>query len=219
MKIKFILFCIALLFANICIEAKTDSNFTLYGDMSVINDHSITAQVVFDYSDMTIEGKPYMEYLKGRGDDFVRDWPGEIATAESQWFVSQWNNSNNKGMQISLSCGPSEYKMLVAVRRMDIGFYSPVGNMYAGGARMTATIYIFRGNDFDNSLFTIQIDDYQGYKGDTEAARMNNLYYYLARQIPKAIQKTKGNEISASMPSVELTSGLKQQIEAGTFVN
>lgn len=56
------------------------------GDLSVFNNPGIVAQVKFDYTDLQIEGKPYMEHLKSRGSDFVRDWPSESQTSENLEF-------------------------------------------------------------------------------------------------------------------------------------
>ena len=60
----------------------------LNGDLSVIKNSNITATVVFDYTDLMLEGKPYMEQLESRGSDFVRDWPSESATSEGYNIIN-----------------------------------------------------------------------------------------------------------------------------------
>ena len=67
----------------------------LSGDLSVVKNPEITATVIFDYSDLMIEGKPWKEHLESRGEDFVRDWPAESAQSEG-YFIACWNKDNKK---------------------------------------------------------------------------------------------------------------------------
>ena len=116
----------------------------LNGDLSVIKNSSITATVVFDYTDLMLEGKPYMEQLKSRGSDFVRDWPSESATSEG-YFIKCWNHDNDEGLQVTNASG-NEYTMIFVVTEMHMGSgaASMLVGFGAGGASMSAKMYILK---------------------------------------------------------------------------
>ena len=98
------------------------------GDLSVFNNPDITASVLFDYEDLRIEGKPYMEHLRSRGNDFVRDWPQESTTSEN-YFIKCWNHDNEDGMQVTSSPN-QDYIMVFDVSDMDMG--SGAASMFVG---------------------------------------------------------------------------------------
>ena len=47
------------------------------GSLTALKDAGKTVIVSFDYNGATIEGQPVMEYLKGRGEQNVKDWPND----------------------------------------------------------------------------------------------------------------------------------------------
>lgn len=184
------------------------------GDLSVFNNASITASVKFDYTDLNIEGKPYMEHLKSRGSDFVRDWPKESKSSES-YFIKCWNHDNEQGMQLTSAAG-KEYIMVFVVKEMHMGSgaASMLVGFGAGGATMSGTMYILKGNH-NVPLLTVSIDEQSGRSGMTEIARRVDLYGELAEDMVKTLQKTKQSKVPASteavtIPSMELT-GMTQK--------
>ena len=74
----------------------------LSGDLSVFNDNSITASLIFDYSNLEIEGTPYKKWLKDKGADYVRDWPDQTKASE-EYFIRCWNKDNDEGIQVSIT--------------------------------------------------------------------------------------------------------------------
>ncbi len=186
------------------------------GDLSIFKNASITASVKFDYTDLNIEGKPYMEHLKSRGRDFVRDWPQESRSSES-YFIKCWNHDNDKGMQLTSEAG-KEYTMVFVVKEMHMGSgaASMLVGFGAGGATMSGTMYILKGNH-NVPLLTVSIDEQSGRSGMTEIARRVDLYGELAEDMVKTLQKTKQSKVPASteaiaIPSMELT-GIAQKLE------
>lgn len=67
-----ILFLLTVLFMAAPSFARGELN-VLSGDLSVFKDPDVTATVVFDYSNLEIEGKQWEKWLKEHGDDYVRD--------------------------------------------------------------------------------------------------------------------------------------------------
>lgn len=169
----------------------------LSGDLSVIKNPDITATVIFDYSDLMIEGKPWKEHLESRGEDFVRDWPSESTQSEA-YFIKCWNKDNKKGLQVTTIKG-KEYTMVFDVNEMDMGsgaasFFIGFG---AGGAKMSGTMYLFEGTN-SVPVLTVEIDGQTGRSGMTEIARRLDLYGELAEDMVKAFKKTKANKIEPS---------------------
>lgn len=175
------------------------------GDLSVFNNPSIVATVKFDYTDLQIEGKPYMEHLKSRGSDFVRDWPSESQTSEN-YFVKCWNHDNEDGMQLTTATG-KEYTMVFVVTEMDMGSgaASMLVGFGAGGAKMSGMMYILKGNS-DVPVLTVSIDGQSGRSGMTEIARRVDLYGELAEDMVETLQKTKQSKVPASTEAVVIPS-------------
>lgn len=185
----------------------------LSGDLSVINNPEITATVIFDYSDLMIEGKPWKEHLESRGEDFVRDWPTESTQSEA-YFIKCWNKDNKKGLQVTTTKG-KDYTMVFDVNELDMGsgaasFFIGFG---AGGAKMTGMMYLFQG---DNSVpvLTVEIDGQTGRSGMTEIARRLDLYGELAEDMVKTMKKTKASKIAAA--SEEAPANILKLIGAST---
>ena len=139
-----------LLFVNIsCFASKIS---VISGDLSIVKNSEIRAKVIFDYSELILEGKPYMEHLKSKGDDFVRDWPNESSASEA-YFIKCWNKDNDEGMQIS-STDNSEYIMYFHVKKMHMGSgaASMLVGFGAGDALMPAIPSEFISFSFDTSV-------------------------------------------------------------------
>jgi hypothetical protein len=171
------------------------------GDLSVVKNSEITATVLFDYTDLRIEGKPYMEHLESKGKDYVRDWPTESLTSES-YFMKCWNHDNEDGMQVTSTKG-NDYTMVFVVSDMDMGSgaASAFIGFGAGGAKMSGKMYIIKGNS-NIPVLTVTID---GQSGRTD------LYGELAEDLVDAINKTKQSKLSKStsavtIPGLNLTS-------------
>lgn len=193
------------------------------GDLSVIRNSSIRATVKFDYSELILEGKPYMEHLKSRGDDFVRDWPSE-STASEAYFIKCWNKDNDEGMQVSTSEN-SEYLMYFHVKEMHMGSgaASMLVGFGAGGASMSGTMYIFK-NLNSIPVLTVEIDNQTGRSGMTEIVRRTDLYGELAEDLVKTLKKAKQSKIKPSttavkVPNVELTKNGTNTVPTGSVIS
>lgn len=175
------------------------------GDISVIKDPDITATVIFDYTDLMIEGKPYMEHLKSRGSDFVRDWPKESTTSEA-YFIKCWNHDNKQGLQVTSSFG-NNYKMVFVVNDMDMGSgaASMLVGFGAGGAKMSGMMYILK-DDSKVPVLTVSIENQSGRSGMTELVRRTDLYGELAEDLAETLQKAKQSKVPPSEKAVSIPS-------------
>lgn len=185
------------------------------GDLSIIRNSSVRATVKFDYSELILEGKPYMEHLKSRGEDFVNDWPSE-STASEAYFIRCWNKDNDEGMQVSTS-ESSEYLMYFHVKEMHMGSgaASMLVGFGAGGASMSGTMYIFK-NLNSIPVLTVEIDDQTGRSGMTEIVRRTDLYGELAEDLVKTLKKAKQSKIKPSTMAVKVPN--VTLIENGTAI-
>lgn len=155
-----------------------------------------------------------MEHLKSMGNDYVRDWPSQSLASES-YFMQCWNKDNKNGLQV-VSTGENEYSMIFTVSEMDMG--SGAASMFigfgAGGAKMSAMMYIFKGNN-NVPVLTVEIDGQTGRSAMTELARRVDLYGELAEDLVKTLEKTKQAKIPASTKAVSLpTSVVLPQISS-----
>ena len=162
----------------------------LSGDLSVFNDNSITASLIFDYSNLEIEGTPYKKWLKDKGADYVRDWPDQTKASE-EYFIRCWNKDNDEGIQVSTTKG-KPYVMVIDAREMDMGSgaASMIIGFGAGGAKLSGTMYIFKSGS-NIPLLTVEIDGQTGRSAMTELARRVDLYGELTEDMVSTIKKTK----------------------------
>ncbi len=189
----------------------------LRGDLSVVRNGANRATVIFDYTDLILEGKPYMEQLRSRGEDFVRDWPSESVASES-YFIKCFNKDNDDGMQVQ-AAGNNEYLMYFHVTKMHMGSgaASILVGFGAGGASMSGTMYIFKnGNPIP--LLVVEIDNQTGRSGMTEIVRRTDLYGELAEDLVDTIEKTKQSKVAPSTTPVELPN-LKMAGNVSSSVN
>lgn len=196
---------LALFMAFTVTISKAGDITVLSGDLSYMNNPSITATVRFDYANCYIEGQPYMEYLQKRGSDFVANWPSESQMSED-YFIKCWNHDNKKGMKLSVAA-KGDYTMVIVVKEMDMGsgaasFFVGFG---AGGASMSGVMYLFKGSNYV-PLLTVDIDGQTGRSGMTEMVRRNDLYGELAEDMVKAMQKTRPSRVSPTSVAVQLPS-------------
>lgn len=186
----------------ICLMSFADIK-VVSGDLSVVKDPSICAKVIFDYTDLMLEGKPYMEQLKAKGDDFVRDWPTESMASEA-YFLKCWNQDNDGGMEVS-TAGDDKYIMYFHVKKMHMGSgaASMLVGFGAGGASMSGTMYIFKDKNAVPVL-TVEIDNQTGRSGISELVRRTDLYGELAEDLVKRLKKTKQSKVGQSNVPVQV---------------
>ncbi len=208
---------IALVLLLVSVPSFAGDITVLRGDLSVVRNGANRATVIFDYTDLILEGKPYMEQLRSRGEDFVRDWPSESVASES-YFIKCFNKDNDDGMQVQ-AAGNNEYLMYFHVTKMHMGSgaASMLVGFGAGGASMSGTMYIFKNRN-PIPLLVVEIDNQTGRSGMTEIVRRTDLYGELAEDLVDALEKTKQSKVAPSTTPVELPN-LKMAGNVSSSVN
>lgn len=113
------------------------------GDPSILlKKVGITYEIDWDHARVTnYDNVLWQQYLKKRGDDFVRDWPKDRKQAE-KYFVVRFNKKSDY-MQI-VESGSGDYKMVVKPATIDVGnggaVFNPWASAKAGGVIMNGTI-------------------------------------------------------------------------------
>ena len=171
-------FCVTNLFAGNPVSVKS-------GDISVLKKLS-KAQFVVDYSNTKVGDQTLEEYLKGRGEDWVRDWPRDKETAAS-YFKTRFNKKS-KGMKIVTDVSNITHKIVIHVNVLDVGnafgTFLPMAGAKAGGVIMTGTIDVIdlEKGEVECVLF---VDEVKGKGHMFETARLGLMYDMLAKQIWK----------------------------------
>ena len=141
----------------------------------------------FDYSEATIDGKPLLEYFKGRGEDFLRDWPINSKAGESG-FAAMFNKKNKLGINMVENSSNAKYKLLVKVSKLDIGnsagTFVPFAGAKAGGVILWGTA-VFTDISSGDAVVSLAIDEVKGTGSPSEKVRMVLTYSTLATTMCK----------------------------------
>ena len=160
------------------------------GSLNALKDAGKTVLVTFDYSGTTIEGQPVMEYLSGRGEQNVKDWPDDNKEVAKK-FVEAFNKNNKKGAQI-VNGDKGDYKIVIKAEKLDFGSgaASVVWGFGAGGSKVWGTPTIIDQNSGD-AICTLEIDEVDGGSSYTEVGRRCDTAEHLAELLAKLIKKSK----------------------------
>ena len=144
MMMKKLMMMARMMLVAVAAQAQDDKVTLTSGDGKAIIASDKTATLEFDYSSTTTEGKPLQEYLKGRGEDVVKDWP-EIAKVARQRFIETFNKKNKKGVKI-VEGDDADLKIKITVEKLDFGNAATAvvfgGFGSAGGAEITAKMAV-----------------------------------------------------------------------------
>ena len=166
--------------------ADSDMNF-IRGNACIVNDNR-KCVVEVDYSDLNIEGKPYMQYLQERGEENVRDWSSDMESCVSQ-FVEKWNNDNKEGLKaIAEKDEGTPLRLVVKMKRLHLGIaaLAVVIGFGAGGANLSCDVEIFDG---DKEISKLRIDELTSSSEYTETKRLRSIFKKLASRSVKCLKK------------------------------
>ena len=180
------------------------------GDLSILKTPGVYTTVNVDWSATKIDGMPVNEYVKTRSEGAQMSWESDNESMKNLFF-GVFTKKNKKGVQgvleipagnemTYMSVGKSvqtvdpslvKYRITIKPEVMTLG---NVGGMFvplsttAGGATMTGTLEI---SDFTTGevLCVVEIMDFQGMNGYTEADRKNMVFYGIAADLCKMIKK------------------------------
>jgi len=191
---KKVLFLAVMAFGFVLAANAKDEKVTVTsGDGKVLLESGKTAVLEIDYQNTTVEGKPLNTYLKGRGEQYVTDWP-EIAKVARSRFIKEFNNRNKKGVQI-IESGESDLKLKIIVEKLLFGnaaaavFVGGFGS--AGGAEITGNLIV--NDQSGKQLAEYKIFEVRG-NGSTdfsESKRLGTCYENAAKMIIKTSSKSE----------------------------
>ena len=173
------LLCSVNLFAGNPVSVKSGSGSVLK--------QSSKALLEIDYSATKVGDQTLEEYLQGRGEDFVRDWPQDKETAAS--YFKKYFNKKNKGMKLTTDVAEASHKIVIHVNKLDMGnaggvFYSSVFAPKAGGCSMIGTIDVIDMSSNETAC-VLYVDEVQGVSVLSETLRLGLMYNELAVRICK----------------------------------
>jgi uncharacterized membrane protein len=179
------LFCTVAVIAGKPVTVKS-------GKVSVLKTQS-KSLLEIDYSSTKVGKLPLNEYLKERGDDYLKDWPRESETAAS-YFREQFNKKS-KGTKITSDEEAASYKIVISPKFIDMGnagsFFVTMaigGSRKAGGVIMSGPIEII-DLATNKVVCVLYVDDVKGKGHPKDAIRMGMMYQELAKKMCKLKDK------------------------------
>jgi len=151
---RILLFAVALLST---VMALADADITS-GSLSELKNGSARILVTWDYSKMLIEGKNPNEFLKEKGEDWVKDYPAEVTAGESAFDIL-YNKKCKKFAQITDDEDAAQYEFVIHVTKFNYGS-TGVAIMFGGyarGAAVEGTVDVVSRND-KKVICTVEFD-------------------------------------------------------------
>ena len=169
-------------------KAMADSEVIFQkGDACIVNDKR-TCVVELDYNDLMIEGKPYMQYLKDKGEKNVDDWKNDMDLCLNQ-FAEKWNASNKGALQATADkADATPLRLVVKMKKLHLGIaaLAVVIGLGSGDAHLNCDVLIYEGN---KEVSKLQIEDVSSGSQYTESKRLANIFYKLAARSVKCLKK------------------------------
>ncbi len=179
---------ILLLFAGLLLAVGTEAYTCVSfksGDPSILMKKCrISYEVVWDRARVTnYDNLLFPDYLKKRGDDFVRDWPSDRKKIE-KYFTKQFNRKSDF-MKIA-DGGKTDYKMILRLTSIDIGNgasgFNPWASRKAGGVIINGTID-FVDNSTGKVVCVLNIIKAKGTSSPSETVRMGLTFVVIGGDI------------------------------------
>lgn len=190
---KFMTMLAAFLIAAVCYAS--DDVTVLSGNPAVFQLQE-EAQLEIDYSNAVVNDKTLDGYLKDRGEDFVRDWPGNAEYAR-EYFVVRFNKKNKKGMQIVSEGNSAKYKIVFQISKLYMGNVS--GAILGGFARKAGGIIVSGllevvNTETNKSVCCFNIHELQGTSHFSETVRLGLCYFDVASEALKIAKKADADD-------------------------
>lgn len=193
---KISLFLAMCLMAIVNVNAGNDFS-VLEGSVLPLKDSSVRFTLTWDYSECLIEGKAVDVFLKEKGDDWVRDYPGEIAASEATFAA--WYNKKSKFALITDDADVAEYDVVIKVTKFDYGSTGASVAMSlafgafarkAGGASLDGEMLVYKKGTKD-LVARLNIDHFVGDNAMNNTGRRTNVYFGLGKEFMKFLKKQK----------------------------
>lgn len=194
---KKVLFSLLCAFSTISAFAGDDFKLSS-GDASVVAVSDMVVNVEFDYSSCQIydmgeekffDLKDYMEF---KGEDWVRDYPGELKKAEDA-FVEEFNGETKKA---TIQAGKTDADYTFVFRLTEFSYGKAVVIFKSHIAWGTGEVLV-RDNKSGETVATFSFEKMNGAVAGGIAAmelRREECYEHVAEALAKALNKTKNKK-------------------------
>lgn len=185
---KKIIFLFVALLSVITMSAKDDVIVKSGSLAEVKAAGSSNVFIVWDYSAATLEGQNVDAFLKAKGEDWVANYPQELAEAEAEFAKAV---SKSKFVNVTLEKDMAQYIITIKMKDFNYGNTAVavwVG-MGAGDAHFNATVE-FTKNGSTETFAVLDADGVPG-GGFGNEARRRDAYEELGEWIVKLIKKAK----------------------------
>lgn len=167
-------------------SCKSGNLIIEHGDPSILH-QSVVATLVSDFSHAKTDGgQTLKEYQETKGQDWIRDWPGELAKAET-YFSERFNKKNKKGLTVTGN-NDAPYTMLISIDNVDFGDtgsqFIPFAGAKAGGCILTGTISIIE-KATGNVLCQYYMNEIKGMGHYTMGIRLGLAYFEMGTRLYK----------------------------------
>ncbi len=184
---KKLFFILALCCASVAMYAD-DCELTK-GSVAALKEKGELALLEVDYSKAKVKDQTLDEYLKGRGEDFVKDWPEDSKKAAA-YFTTRFNRENKKGMTIPLDGEGAKYKIVLSLTDMDMGnasgAFTPFASAKAGGVIVSGSFTLI-DLATNEELCVIEFKEVKGVRHMSETVRLGLAYMELAEKVGDVI--------------------------------
>ncbi len=160
------------------------------GSLKDLKNPDVRILVTWDYSKMLIEDKDPQDFLKEKGDDWVKDYPAEVAAGESAFDVL-FNKKDKKYALITDDEDAAQYEFIIHVKAFHYGSTAAaiVFGGFSRGAHIEGSVEVVKLSDKTN-VATIEFDCSGSAAYGNEARRIL-AYQDLAKDLAKLIGKGK----------------------------
>lgn len=185
---KKIIFLFVALISVITMSAKDDVTVKS-GSLSEIKAAgSSFVYIVWDYSAATLEGKNVDAFLKEKGEDWVANYPQELAEAEAEFAKAV---GKSKFVNVTTEQDQAQYVITVKVKDFHYGStgVSVMIGFGAGDAHLSGSVE-FTKNGSTETISVLDVDGVPG-AGFGNERRRREAYKELGEWVVKLIKKAK----------------------------
>ena len=185
---KKIIFLFVALISVITMSAKDDVTVKSSSLSEIKAAGSSFVYIVWDYSAATLEGKNVDAFLKEKGEDWVANYPQELAEAEAEFAKAV---GKSKFVNVTTEQDQAQYVITVKVKDFHYGStgVSVMIGFGAGDAHLSGSVE-FTKNGSTETISVLDVDGVPG-AGFGNERRRREAYKELGEWVVKLIKKAK----------------------------
>ncbi|MBQ6689855.1 MAG: hypothetical protein IJN02_11580 [Bacteroidales bacterium] len=150
-----------------------------------------TYNMVFDYSNLSVEGTPIADFLASKDDKFRNDWE-TLILPESENFACSVPMLATKQKLTPLQAGTPDYTFKVVMGDIYLGnagqMFNPFSSATAGGAILNAKMYVV-DNATNEVVCVLLVDEVQGVSAFSDKDRLIVAWNTVGAFLKKYVKK------------------------------